>query len=169
MSRELNAITGDILDAALKIHVNLGPGLLESVYEQLLAVELERRGHRVERQKEVSFAYEGIRFENAFRMDLLVDGCVVVELKSTGAMSPVYPKQVRTYLVLCGLQVGMVVNFGMATLKEGVVRVLNGHAPGLALQTSHGATATWRRDGGENALRGSVSPREKTEAEEKQS
>lgn len=122
---EINEITGDVLDASVKIHKMFGPGLLESVYEHLLAMELCKRGHRVERQKSVSFRYEDVLFEGAFRMDLLVDGRVVVELKSTSAMHPVYAKQVRTYLVLAGLEVGLLVNFGMPTLKEGFVRVIN--------------------------------------------
>jgi len=105
--------------------------MLESVYECLLEVELRKRGHEVRRQVSVSFVYEGVCFENAFRLDLLVDETVVVELKSTAIMHTVFPKQVRTYLVLTGLQVGLLVNFGMATLKEGFVRVVNGSLPDL--------------------------------------
>ncbi len=140
---EVNAITGDVLDASVKIHKMFGPGLLESVYERLLCVELEKRGHLVERQKQISFVYEGILFENAFRIDLIVDGMVVVELKSTSQMHPVYPKQVRTYLVLTGLTVGLLVNFGMSTLKEGFVRVVNGVTPDLSVE-SHAVSATLR-------------------------
>ena len=128
----VNDITGDVLDASVKIHKMFGPGLLESVYERLLAIELEKRGHRVERQKSVSFDYEGVRFENAFRIDLLVDETVIVELKSAGSMNPVYAKQVRTYLVLTGLDVGLLVNFGLATLKDGFVRVVNSIKPDLS-------------------------------------
>ncbi|MBR4252013.1 MAG: GxxExxY protein [Kiritimatiellae bacterium] len=120
-----NTITGDILDAAVKLHRHFGPGLLESVYEQLLAIELVRRGHTVERQKPISFEYEGTPIENAFRLDLLVDGKVVVELKSTDQMHPVYAKQVKTYLVLMDLQVGLLVNFGMNLLKDGILRIVN--------------------------------------------
>ena len=126
---EINKITGDILDASVKIHKMFGPGMLESVYERLLAVELEKRGHKVERQKSVTFDYEGVRFENAFKVDLMVDGEVVVELKSSALMHPVYPKQVRTYLVLTGKSVGLLVNFGMGTLKDGFVRIVNGFTP----------------------------------------
>lgn len=122
---EINDITGDVLDAAVKIHRMFGPGLLESVYERILMIELVRRGHVVERQKSVSFEYEKVVFENAFRLDLLVDGKVVVELKSTPQLLPVYMKQVRTYLVLTGLQVGLVVNFGMDSLKDGFRRVVH--------------------------------------------
>ena len=120
-----NDITKDVLDAAVKLHRWFGPGLLESVYEQLLAIELTQRGHSVERQKPVSFNYEGVQVENAFRLDLLVDGKVVVELKSTEQMNPVYAKQVKTYLALMGLQVGLLVNLGMNYLKDGFVRIVN--------------------------------------------
>ena len=125
MRMDENAITQDVLDAAMKLHKQFGPGLLESVYEQLLTIELTRRGHVVERQKPVSFEYEGVQVENAFRLDLLVDGKVIVELKSTEQMNPVYSKQVKTYLVLMGLQVGLLVNFGMNYLKDGFVRIVN--------------------------------------------
>jgi len=122
-----NGISGDVLDAAYKIHAKFGPGLLESAYESLLALELEKRGHKVERQKWISFEYEGVQLENAFRLDLLVDDSVVVELKSTEQMNPVFMKQVKTYLVILGLHLGLVVNFGLATIKEGFVRVVNGY------------------------------------------
>ncbi len=140
---ELNEITGDVLDASVKIHKMLGPGLLESVYERLLCIELEKRGHVVERQKQISFVYEGVLFENAFKVDIMVDGMVVVELKSTSQMHPVYPKQVRTYLVLTGLTVGLLVNFGMSTLKEGFVRIANGFTPDLSIE-SHAVSSTLR-------------------------
>ena len=122
---DINAITGDILDAAIKVHQKFGPGLLESVYETILSIEVERRGHKVECQKALPIKYEDRLIPDAFRMDLLVDGLVVVELKSTAQMSPVYFKQLRTYLVLSGLQVGLLINFGMNTLKEGFKRVVN--------------------------------------------
>ena len=123
-----NEISGDVLDAAIKIHRAFGPGLLESVYETLMAIELEKRGHKVERQKWISFEYEGVRLENAFRLDLLVDNTVVVELKSTEQMNPVFMKQVKTYLVIMKLHLGLVVNFGMETLRDGYARVINGYA-----------------------------------------
>ena len=121
-----NDITGDVLDTAIKIHRRFGPGMLESIYEQLLEAELARRGHKVERQKSVSFEYDGLLLENAFRVDLLIDDVVVVELKATEQMKPVFAKQVKTYLVAMNLQVGIVINFGMATIKEGFTRVVNG-------------------------------------------
>jgi len=109
-----------------------GPGLFESVYERLLGIELERRGHQVKHQQSVSFAYEDVLFKNAFRIDLLVDEEVLVELKSTSQMHPVYPKQLRTYLVLTNKKIGLLVNFGMETLKDGFVRVINGKLPNVS-------------------------------------
>jgi len=126
--KELDDITGAVIDAAVKIHQALGPGLLESVYETVLGRDLERRGFRVERQKSVSFEYDGMRFDEGFRVDLLVEGCVVVELKSVEKLAPVYSKQLLTYLRLLHLPVGLLLNFGAATLKDGLHRVVN-HLP----------------------------------------
>ena len=123
----LKAITGDVVDAAVQIHKTLGPGLLESVYELILEAELKRRGHRVERQKDISFDYQGIHFQNAFRLDMLVDDSVILELKSTEKMASVFAKQLKTYLVLTGKTIGLVLNFGMTTMKEGICRVANGY------------------------------------------
>lgn len=124
--KSLDDITGEIVDAAYKLHCALGPGLLESVYEIVLMRDLERRGLRAARQKPVSFEYEGMRFSDACRVDLLVEGRVVIELKSVERLAPVHSKQLLTYLRLLGLQVGLLVNFGAATMKEGLHRVVNG-------------------------------------------
>jgi len=124
----LKEITGDIVDAAVKLHKKLGPGLLESVYETILAAELRRRGHTAKCQQDISFDYEGMHFEKCFRLDMLVDDAVVLELKSTEKMSPVYAKQLKTYLVLMGKTVGLVLNFGMNTMTEGIVRMVNNYA-----------------------------------------
>jgi len=123
--RSLDDITGAVVDASLKIHMGLGPGLLESGYEVVLARALELRGFRVERQKVIRFEYEGMVFEEGFHTHLLVDGCVVVELKSVEKLAPVHSKQVLTYLRLMNLQVGLLINFGAATLKEGLHRIVN--------------------------------------------
>ena len=123
--RQLDEITGAIVDASLKIHRELGPGLLESVYEMVLARALERRGLPVERQKVIRFEYDGLVFDEGLRLDLLVDGCVVVELKSVERLAPVHHKQVLTYLRLLQLPVGLLINFGGATLKEGLHRIVN--------------------------------------------
>jgi GxxExxY protein len=121
-----NGIAREIVDAALKIHKDLGPGLLESVYEMVLTYELERRGLSVLRQVPISVEYEGRIFEEGFRIDLLVGGKVVVELKSVEAASAVHKKQVLTYVRLAKLRLGLLINFGSATLKGGVTRIVNG-------------------------------------------
>lgn len=126
---EIDEITGQVVDAAFKLNTRLGPGLLESVYELVLASELERRGLTVERQKPVSFEFDGLQFEDAFRVDLLVEGCVVVELKSVETLTPVHSKQVLTYIRLLNLPVGLLINFGAATMKEGLHRVVNNYQP----------------------------------------
>ena len=123
--RQLDEITGAIVDTSLKIHRELGLGLLESVYETVLAHALERRGLPVERQKVIRFEYDGLVFDEGLRLDLLVDGCVVVELKSVERLAPVHHKQVLTYLRLLQLPVGLLINFGGATLKEGLHRIVN--------------------------------------------
>lgn len=126
---EIDEITGQVVDAAVKLHTRVGPGLLASVYELVLASELELRGLMVERQKPVSFEFDGLRFEDAFRVDLLVEGCVVVELKSVETLAPVHSKQVLTYIRLLNLPVGLLINFGAATMKEGLRRVVNNYQP----------------------------------------
>lgn len=127
--RELDDITGAIIDASIKIHRDLGPGLLESVYEVVLARSLERRGFQVERQKPIRFEYDGMVFEEGFRTDLLVDSRVVVELKSVEKLAPVYSKQLLTYIRLMNLPVGLLINFGGETLKEGLHRIVNSLPP----------------------------------------
>ena len=127
--REIDEVSGIIVDAAYKVHTGLGPGLLESVYEAVLAHELEQRGLTVERQKPISFEYDGITFEEGFRVDLFVENRGVVELKSVEKIAPVHPKQLLTYLKLMHLPVGLLVNFGAATLKEGLQRIVNNYQP----------------------------------------
>lgn len=122
---ELDDITGAIIDASVKIHRDLGPGLLESVYEGLLARELERRGFNVERQKVIRFEYDGMVFEQGLRVDLLVESRVVVELKSVEELSRKYSMKVRTYIRILNLPVGLLINFGGETLKDGLRRIVN--------------------------------------------
>ncbi len=123
--KELDDITGSIVDAAMKIHIDLGPGLLESVYEMVLAKALQKRGFQVERQKVIRFEYDGIVFEEGFRADLLVENQVIIELKSVEKLIPVHSKQLLTYLRLMNLSVGFLINFGGATLSEGLHRIVN--------------------------------------------
>ena len=125
--QEAERVAAVVVDAAYKVHKTLGPGLLESVYEAVLARMLERRGLRVERQKAVAFDFDGMHFDEGLRVDLLVEGCLVVELKSVETLAPVHAKQLLTYLRLLNLPIGLLINFGAATFKEGAKRVVNNH------------------------------------------
>jgi GxxExxY protein len=125
--RPLEEIATEIVDCAFKLHVALGPGLREVVYEQLLCDELERRGLRVERQKSVAMDYAGRHFALGFHADIVVEQAVIIEVKSVERFSPAHVKQVLTYLRLTNLTLGFVINFGTATFKEGVKRVVNSH------------------------------------------
>src|SRR5207302_6585260 len=113
------------LNAAFAVHTRLGPGLLESVYEVVLAYELEKSGLTAERQKPMPILYDNIRFDEAFRSDLVVNGKVITELKSVEALLPVHAKQLLTQLRLSGLRLGLI-NFAEAHLKNGIKRVING-------------------------------------------
>ncbi len=126
---EIDRISGDVLDIALRMHRELGPGLLESVYEMILAAKLVAMGHQVERQRPVDIEYDGLKFDAAFRIDLLVGGRLLVEIKSTERLSPAHGKQLLTYLRLTRQPVGLLINFGGATLKEGVKRIVNDYRP----------------------------------------
>jgi GxxExxY protein len=121
-----NEIAKRILDAAFVVHTKLGPGLLESVYEIILAHELKKAGLLVERQRPMPITYDGILFEEGYRADLLVESKVIVELKSVAAVSAVHAKQVLTQLRLSGLKLGLLINFGEAHLKNGIKRIING-------------------------------------------
>ena len=121
-----NEIAKEVLDAAFVVHTKLGSGLLESVYEVVLAHELRRDGMLVERQKPMPIIYDGILFEEGYRADLLVASKVIVELKSVATLSAVHPKQVLTQLRLSGLKLGLLINFGEAHLKNGIKRIING-------------------------------------------
>jgi GxxExxY protein len=121
-----NEIGAIVVDCAIKVHIRLGPGLLESVYETVLAYELERRGLSVERQVPVPIFYDDIRFEKGFRADLIVDGKVILELKSVEHVTNAYKKQLLTYLRLTGMKVGYLLNFGEALMKDGITRSIYG-------------------------------------------
>ena len=157
---ETDDLTGVIVDTAFHIHQGLGPGLLESVYEVVLAAALQRRGLKVERQKPIAFTYDGMDFEEGFRLDLLVEGCVVVELKSVERLSPVHSKQILTYLRLMKLPVGLLINFGAATLKEGLHRIVNGYIPSATPRLRVNQTG---RDAGEGSRGDAEARSEKTE------
>ena len=121
----VNEISGTIVDASYKIHTTLGPGLLESVYEKVLAFELGRRGLDVKVQQPIPVVYDDVRLELGFRADMIVANKVVVELKSVDLVAPVHAKQLRTYLKLMDLNVGLLINFNVNLIKEGITRVVN--------------------------------------------
>jgi iron complex transport system substrate-binding protein len=122
-------ITGTIIDAAIEIHRELGPGLLESAYEELLAGELTARGLSLKRQIMVPFHWKGRPIEFGFRADLLVEEQVVVELKATDQPNPLFGRQVLTYLRLMQLPVGLLINFGNYRLVDGIQRITNNDVP----------------------------------------
>jgi GxxExxY protein len=122
---DVNRITGMIVDTAYRLHSRVGPGMMETFYESVLAHSLEKQGLHVERQKVVPFEWEEVRIAEACRLDLLVEGCVIVELKSVERLHPVFHKQVLTYLRLLDLPIGLLINFGEASLKNGMHRILN--------------------------------------------
>jgi len=121
-----NEIAKVIVDVAYKIHIALGPGLLESVYEAVLAYELEKRGLRVVRQLALPVVYETVKLDEGFRADLVVEDKVIVELKSVETLAPVHRKQLLTYLRLSGCKLGLLINFGAPLIKNGIVRIANG-------------------------------------------
>jgi GxxExxY protein len=121
-----NEIAKQILNAAFRVHTKLGPGLLESVYEVVLAYESKKAGLTTDRQKPMPIMYDGIRFDEAFRSDIVVNGKVITELKSVEVLLPVHGKQLLTQLHLSNLKLGLLINFGEAHLKNGIKRVING-------------------------------------------
>jgi GxxExxY protein len=121
-----NDIGTIIVDCAVELHRNLGPGLLETVYEVTLARSLERRGLMVQRQVGVSIEYQGETFSEGFRADLIVGKLVIVELKSIERVTPAHKKQLLTYLRLTDLKLGYLLNFGEALMRDGITRTING-------------------------------------------
>ncbi len=121
-----NAIAKEIVDAAFRIHTTLGPGLLESVYDAVLTYELTRRGPRTVRQQPIPVIYENVRIDTGFRADLIVEDKVIVEIKSVEVLSPVHRKQLLTYLRLADKRLGLLINFHVALIKDGITRIVNG-------------------------------------------
>jgi GxxExxY protein len=121
-----NAIAKEIVDTAFRIHTTLGPGLLESVYDTVLAYELGRRGLRTVRQQAIPVVYENIRIDMGFRADLIVEDKVIVEVKSVELLAPVHKKQLLTYLRLADKRLGLLINFQVALIKDGITRIVNG-------------------------------------------
>lgn len=123
-SIDLNPITEKVIAAAIEVHKRLGPGLDESLYEAAICIELEQRGLAFQRQVVVDVEYKGIKIGTK-RIDLIVEGKVLVELKAVEQLAPVHKAQVLTYLKLTGLQLGLLINFNVPTLKEGIKRIIN--------------------------------------------
>lgn len=121
-----NELAKIVVDACYRIHTGLGPGLLESVYEAVLAKELEKRGLRVQRQQPVPIIWEDMTFDEGFRADLIIEDKLIIELKSVERLAPVHSKQLLTYLRLTNKRLGLLVNFGEALIKDGIKRVVNG-------------------------------------------
>lgn len=120
-----NEIAKEVVDAAYKVHTTLGPGLLESVYEVVMAYELSRRGLTVRRQVPVPIRYDSIVLDEGFRADLLVEEKVIVEIKSVESTAPVHKKQVLTHIRLADKRLGLLINFGEALIKDGITRLVN--------------------------------------------
>lgn len=120
-----NELAKAIVNACYNIHVKLGPGLLESVYEEILFYELKALGFNVERQKAIPVYWNETKLKIGFRADLVVEGKVIIELKSIEKIAPVHPKQLLTYLKITGIKLGLLINFNNALLKNGVTRIVN--------------------------------------------
>lgn len=120
-----NELSKIIVNTAYQIHTQLGPGLLESVYEEIMNYELIRQGLKVERQKPISVIWNELKMDDGFRADLIVESRVIVELKSVEILAPVHHKQLLTYLRLTGLKLGLLINFNEALIKQGITRIVN--------------------------------------------
>jgi len=126
MRPDVEEIARIVVDCGYHLHQNLGPGLLESAYEAILSDQLVRRGLHVERQKPIPIRYDGLELAEGFRADLMLEGRLLIELKSVERLLPLHSKQVLTYLRLLDLPLGLLINFGGVTFKEGVRRIANG-------------------------------------------
>ncbi|MBK6632982.1 MAG: GxxExxY protein [Chitinophagaceae bacterium] len=124
---DINILTGIVIELCIKIHSKIGPGCFERVYEEILYYELTKLGFKVERQILLPIVYEELKIENAYKLDLLVEDMLVIELKSLSPLPPVYFKQIRTQLSLINLKNGMLLNFKVELMKEGIHRVYNNH------------------------------------------
>jgi len=120
-----NEISKIIVNSCYQIHVELGPGLLESVYEEILYSELIEQGLKVERQKEIPVFWKNNKMNLGFRADIIVENKVIIELKSVELIAPVHPKQLLTYLKITGLKLGLLINFNEALIKNGITRIVN--------------------------------------------
>ena len=125
MVKDLNRVSGDVVDSSMEVHSTLGPGLLESAYEACLTYELRSRGYTVVTQQPLPLIYKGIHLDLGYRMDLLVDNSVVVEVKAVDKLIPLYDAQLLSYLKLSGKKLGLLINFHVPRLKDGIRRMVN--------------------------------------------
>jgi GxxExxY protein len=125
MGRDLNAITGDVIGRAMEVHSTLGPGLLESAYEVCLSYELRALGYTVVAQQPLPVVYKTVRLDAGYRIDLLVENAIVVELKTVDRLLPIHEAQLLSYLRLSNHKVGLLINFHVPRLKDGIVRLVN--------------------------------------------
>ncbi|MFA6505892.1 MAG: GxxExxY protein [Treponemataceae bacterium] len=123
---ELDNISAEIIEAAFRVHTALGPGLLESAYEACLTYELQQQGLFVERQKELSLIYNGVTIDVGYRLDLLVNDTIILELKAVEKFHPVHQAQLLSYLKLSGKKLGLLLNFNVIHMKDGIKRMVNG-------------------------------------------
>jgi GxxExxY protein len=122
---EINDLTGEVIGAAIEVHKALGPGLLESTYEECLCIELALRNIPFERQKEIPIEYKGVNLNHAYRLDIVVPNKLIVELKACESLEPIHDAQLLTYLKFSGIKVGLLINFNVPVLKEGIKRLAN--------------------------------------------
>lgn len=141
---DLERVISDVIDCGFKLHSTLGPGLLESAYEILLEALLIQRGYAVERQKPISLNFQDLLIHDVYRVDMLVEGRLILELKSVEQLAPVHSKQLLTYLRVTGLPIGLIMNFGGALFKSGVRRIINNRSDYVAA-IEH---APWHRSKG---------------------
>ncbi|MBN2020722.1 MAG: GxxExxY protein [Sedimentisphaerales bacterium] len=119
---EFDKLSGQVIGCAIEVHKNLGPGLLESAYERCLSYELTAEGLRHEVQKELPIDYKGLKLDSGYRIDVIVENGVIVELKSVEKVLPIHEAQILTYMKLSGIKVGLLINFNVIKLKEGIKR-----------------------------------------------
>ena len=122
---DINKISGKIIGAAIEVHKNLGPGLLESAYEQCLCYELNLQGLSFERQQPLPVVYKGKRLDCGYRLDMVVDNAIILELKACETILQIHKAQLLTYLKLSGLQLGLILNFNVPVMRDGIVRMVN--------------------------------------------
>ena len=123
--KDINDLTGEVIGAAIEVHKALGPGLLESAYEECLCHELKLRGIEFERQVDLPIEYKGTKLDCAYRMDIVADDQLIVELKSCESLQPIHQAQLLTYLKLTGLKMGLLINFNVPILRQGIKRLAN--------------------------------------------